>query len=236
MDAVQWAQELEGSRLLQAKVCEGFKIFGRGVGAPCQVLYHIWGRWRQATLQGLFGAITPCLQGRWQWTGASLPAEELALPQRSQQREVDEYASDALEDPELERSQPRPDVSERWAGDGEPGEAEDVSEDWANREGEGSTDFEAEATAGEDFAAEAMDEEGRPGGDLGSEVRNDLAGEAMEEERFGDSADFSADQQKDPQGLTSGGASGLRFALVFRPLDCCAAASVLSVVTCLMSL
>ena len=153
------------------------------------------------------------LQGLWQCTGMSLPAEELALPQRSQQREVDEYALESLEDPALEGSKARPDTSERWAEEGEAGEVGDVAEDWADQEGEGSTNYEAEAMTREDFAADAMDEEGRPGGDLGSEARNEMAGEAMEEERFGDPSDFSAIQQKNPQGLTSGGASGLNFAL-----------------------
>lgn len=157
------------------------------------------------------------LQGLWRCTGMSLPAEELALPQRSQQREVDEYASESLEDPALEGSKARPDKSERWAEEGEAGEVGDVSEDWADREGEGSTDYEAEAMARQDFAADAMDEEGRPGGDLGSEARNEIAGEAMEEERFGDPSDFSATEQKNPQGLTSGGAAGLKFAHRLHP-------------------
>ena len=86
-------------------------------------------------------------------TGVSLPAEEAALPQRAQQREVDEYTPDSLEDPKLERPQARQDAAEDWAEDGA-GQADNVSEDWADREGGEPSDYEAEA----------MDEEGRPAG------------------------------------------------------------------------
>ena len=173
------------------------------------------------------------LQGLWQCTGVSLPAEQLALPQRSQQREVDDYAADSLEDPALEGSKARPDIRENWAEEGEASEAGDVSEDWANREGEESTNYEAEAMTREDFAAETIDEEGRPGGDLGSEARNEIAGEAMEEERFGDPADFSATQQKNPQGLTSGGVSGLRFVLFVSLFLCCSHFALCSDLLCI---
>ena len=128
--------------------------------------------------------------------------EEPQLPQRAQQREIDEYAADSLRDEDMKRPRARPDPTGDFTG---------------TRSAEALEDFETQPGSEDDFSS-GIEDEGFTSEDMSAEAQHDFAAESMEEERFeerGPRDDIPGGRmaeedllEEGPRGMASAGTEG----------------------------